>query len=66
MSEKEIQRIKERIGWLCSECGGEDFRIKKLERELTMRKARRDTMWKESNRLMKKLEEMGVVKSVEK
>ena len=66
MSEKEIQEIKERIGWLCSECGSEDFHIKKLEKELERRKARRDSMWKESNRLMKKLEEMGVVKSVQK
>ena len=57
MSEKEI---KERIGWLANQCGTEDFRIKELEKDIARRKARRDAMWKESNRLMKKLEEMGV------
>ena len=62
LNQEEIERIKKRIGWLCSECGGEDFKIKQLEKELLKRKARRDAMWKESNHLMEKLEDLGLVK----
>lgn len=58
------EEIEKRIGWLCSECGGEDFKIKELQKELARRKSRRDAMWKESNRLMEKLEKLGVVKKL--
>ena len=59
--QKEIDRITERIGWLACECGKEDAHIRRLKEELEARTRRRDAMWKASDRLMKKLEKMGVI-----
>ena len=50
------EKIKERIGWLASECGTEDFHIQRLKEELARRKARRDILWKECTKLTEQLQ----------
>ena len=49
------EELKQRIGWLCAECGSEDFEIQRLEDEIERRKTRRDALWKETTRLSKEL-----------
>ena len=53
MSDKE--KIEKRIGWLLCQCGEEDFDIQKLEKQLELRRNRRDAMQKEAKRLTEKL-----------
>lgn len=49
------EELEDRIGWLASECGHEDFKIKQLEEELKRRRGRRDIMWKECTELSEEL-----------
>ena len=60
MTTKEIEK---RIGWLATECGSEDFHIKRLKEELEQREARRDALWKECSELTKKLQELDEERS---